>query len=55
MSGMNSDGDNASPKLAWRTPVLNEDEISDVTCNYSNRPGDDGLDQFPGYESSGLS
>ena len=39
----------------WQTPVLIEDEIADLTQNTAARPGDDGFDRFPGYESYGIS
>jgi hypothetical protein len=42
-------------RAAWRTPSLTEDSIADVTRNHTNAPGDDGLDQFVGYETTGLS
>lgn len=39
----------------WQTPVLIEEEIADLTQNTAARPGDDGFDRFPGYESYGIS
>ena len=37
----------------WRTPMLTEDGVADVTMNVSNVPGSDGYDASPGYASSG--
>ena len=37
----------------WRTPMLTEDAVADVTMNVSNVPGSDGYDASPGYASSG--
>lgn len=42
-------------RAEWRTPSLTEDSIADITMNHVASPGDDGLDQFPGYETTGLS
>jgi hypothetical protein len=42
-------------RAEWRTPSFTEDAISDVTRNQTNSPGDDGLDQFVGYETTGNS
>ncbi|MDB5674881.1 MAG: hypothetical protein JWM65_1863 [Sphingomonas bacterium] len=48
-------GSSFAKRAEWRTPSLTEDAIADITMNQENSPGDDGLDQFPGYETTGNS
>ena len=50
----------AEPRIAdgalrpkWRTPMLTEDAVADVTMNVSNVVGSDGYDASPGYSTSG--
>ena len=54
---MNEVEDTKGERPMWRTPVLIEDEIADLTQNTANRPGDDGFDQFGGayYLATGIS
>lgn len=44
-----------APRPKWRTPMLTEDAVADVTMNVSNVPGSDGYDASPGYATSGNS
>ncbi|HSI19034.1 MAG TPA: hypothetical protein VK980_14770 [Sphingomonas sp.] len=48
-------GSSFARRAPWRTPSLTEDAIADITMNQENSPGDDGLDQFVGYETTGNS
>ncbi len=42
-------------KPLWRTPMLSEDSIAELTQATIKSAGDDGFDQFVGYETTGLS
>jgi hypothetical protein len=43
------------PRPKWRTPMLTEDAVADVTMNVSSVPGSDGYDASPGYSTQGNS
>jgi hypothetical protein len=48
-------GKGFAKRAEWRTPSLTEDSIADITMNQENSPGDDGFDQYVGYETTGNS
>jgi len=48
-------GSSFAKRAKWQTPSLTEDAIADITMNQENSAGDDGNDQFAGYESTGNS
>ena len=55
MTASSHQSGSVAKRAVWSTPSFTEDAIADVTLNQENSPGDDNLDQFAGYESTGNS
>lgn len=48
-------GEIVTKRPQWRTPLLTEDAIADVTQNQAASPGSDGFDASPAYVTYGPS